>query len=186
MKTQAFTRAVWIGVVAMMMAGCSAARLPVKEVPPPGSVSRLTDSKTLMLHEYGIDEEDLLTAIKVAASNGKKQGYEYFAVVFPPSINNIMGSPISTPEEYMSLCGSDMSNNCPYLRYPSTSRDRQAIRLATVYFNEPPVDFVVWDVDKTLNSDLLLEIKTDQELQTDYEYWNYYAGDETDFEGYMK
>lgn len=166
------------------MGGCGSVHY--KDVPAPEPVSNLTDSS---VHLFGSTADPfpsnlgrmsqgtksdytLKQGLHMVAEHGKELNYPYFALVWPPALNNINGSSINTAAEVWYLCGArgarevlSTRSQCRWLK----TRGGISAHYSAVYFKEKPVDFVVWDVNKTLADPLVSATDASFELSSGFD-----------------
>lgn len=150
----------------LLLVGCGSVH--TSSVPAPKSVQSLTDSDTFLLKTTADPfpsslgrmsantkrDYTIYQGLKVVAEEGAKRGYKYFALTYPPVLDNISGSSIHDPDEVFYLCGAagareflSASSQCLGIKTTGISTHYSA-----VYFHEKPLDFVVWDIDQTLKN----------------------------------
>jgi hypothetical protein len=149
----------------LLFVGCGSVR--TASVPAPKSVERLTDSQTFLMRSTADPfpsslgrlspntkrDYTIYQGLKVISEEGKKRGYKYFALTYPPLLDNISGSSLNSPDEVFYLCGAvgmreflTTSSQCNGI-----NRSRGiSTHYSAVFFHEKPVDFVVWDIKETL------------------------------------
>lgn len=153
----------------MLLAGCGG--IYTASGPTPKAVESMTDSKQFAVrisaipfpqswtHMSGNSKRDytIYNGIHTIALEGKKKGYNYFALTAPAILDNISGSSIISAQEVFMLCGAagareffTTASQCDGIKGGVSSSYFQA-----VFFKEKPTDFLVWDIDKTLKDPLV-------------------------------
>ncbi len=168
-----------LGSLLMTLAGCGS--VETLDVPAPEAVHGLTDSSEFAVITTADPFPSSLTRLSanskrdytiyqglhVIAQEGKKRGYRYFALTSPAILDNVSGSSITSPYEVFALCGSagmrevlTSGSQCDGIR-PNGIRSYYR----AVFFREKPVDFVVWDIGRTLADPLV----ADTDISFDHE-----------------
>lgn len=154
----------------LILAGCGSKDIKISKLHPEytkkyGNV----DQYYGFLNRNGNSDFAIRQTIAAAALEGKKRGYKYFTMggdlnmvsgIF--ALNNIMGSPITTVDEVLSYCDQELFGekrpNCwSGGRKPNASIDVK-------YTNEKSLDYLVWDIEETLNDPKIKGSPTEYEL----------------------
>ena len=96
----------------------------------------------------------------VAAKEGQETGYKYFAITYPPELNNIRGSSITSIDEFDELCLNNGIRHFINLE-PQCSMWRGNVNAATfnvVYFTKRPKKFLVWEITEVLKNEEISEL----------------------------
>jgi len=166
MKIKHYTLAV---VAALTLLGCGSVKM--LDVPAPTAVTGMTDSKEYAIYTTADPfpgsifrmsanskrDYTIYQGLHVIAQMGKERGYKYFALTSPAMLDNISGSSITSAYEVFALCGAagarevfTAKSQCDGIRPAGIATYYRA-----VFFNTKPVDFVVWDIEKTLADPLV-------------------------------
>jgi hypothetical protein len=158
-----------IAAATLIFSGCGSVK--TLEAPTPAAVSHLTDSKEFAIvttadpfpsslfrgsanasRDYTVQQ-----GLHVIAQTGKDRGYNYFALTSPALLDNVSGSSITSAYEVFAICGAAGAREV--LTAKSQCKGINPSGIATyyraVYFKEKPVDFLVWDIEKTLADPLV-------------------------------
>lgn len=172
--------AILASFLALFMSACYGS-VNAKEGPTPAAVTHLTDSKSFIVRDskysfgksslYAQKTNKMMHGIRVVAEEGKKRGYDYFAIAEPSFMNNIAGSPISTANELFYLCGNEGSKE--FLKHDTKKCDAMFDKphgaykavFKAVYFKERPVDFLVWDIKQTLSNEHIKHADDSYEIE---------------------
>lgn len=171
--------------VSLVLAGCGGIYTATGPTPP--AVASMTDSKQMALlssaipfpqswtHMSANSKRDYMiyNGLHAIALEGKNMGYSYFALTAPAVLDNVSGSSIVSAHEVFLLCGAagareffTTASQCDGIK-----GEKAAIYYQAVFFREKPIDFLVWDIEKTLADPLV------NGTDADYEHEPLYEGD---------
>lgn len=159
--------------VTFLVGGCTN-KVMVMDRPVPKALKGVEGLSVNFINQ-GDDDGDVVELVKAIAQEGQKRGYRYFAVLYPGSLNNVQGSPITTVEELLAYCPenfmTDERKNCHGLNWYGIEN-----RMKVLYLNELQTDFLIWDIDAVLKDPLVQEANGHYDLVTDYDGWEVVMG----------
>lgn len=155
--------------IIVLIAGCSSPQPEVKYYPAPTFLNNETKhSETMMVRDnvrsgmVATTKRDstAIHGLYVVAKEGQETGYKYFAIVYPPELNNIRGSSITSIDEFDELCLNNgirhfinLEPQCSMWIGKST-----ASFFHVVYFSERPEKFLVWNIEEVLKNEEVAEL----------------------------
>ncbi|MDD2829820.1 MAG: hypothetical protein PHW18_09635 [Sulfuricurvum sp.] len=154
----------------LILTGCGTKDIEISEMHPAYAKKYSKyDHYYSFYNKNGNSDFDIRQTIAAAALEGKKRGYKYFVMgtdhgsmtgVF--ALNNFMGSPITNADEVIGYCNQELFGkkrpNCW-----DSSRDPK-VSISVTYTNERSADYLVWDIEETLNDPSIKGSPTKYEL----------------------
>jgi hypothetical protein len=153
-----------------LLTGCGSKDIDISEMHPAYTKKYKNINRYYsFFNKNGNSDFDIRQTIAAAALEGKKRGYKYFVMgtdhrdltgLF--ALNNFTGSPITSVKEVIGYCNQELFGQ----KRPNcwNSGRKPNVSISVTYTNEHSTDYLVWDIEETLNDSDIKGSPTKYEL----------------------